>query len=249
MQIFYRLSDGSYPRVRFEKATKEGCLNNFLREFCSPEDSMLLLLDNVRDETYEKFNNLVLWYNRLSDGDRHYRIDLHRSSTGSSAASFRLVFEKALELDGNEKVYFAEDDYIHLPGSRSALAEGLERSPYVTLYNHPDKYIPASKGGNPLIDEDGAEATKVFVTDSSYWMLTNSTTMTFASHVSILQEDADIWRKYTEGTYPFDMNIFLELRQKGRALIQPIPTKSTHAMPEWAAHLHGTAITNWEMVL
>jgi len=249
MQIFYRLSDGSYPKLRFDKATKEGCLTNFLSHFNELGDNVMLLLDNVKDETYEKFSDIALRYNGTPDRPTGYNITVRRSSAGSSAASFRLVFEEALKLDDREQVYFVEDDYIHLLGARNTLVEGLGKAPYVTLYNHPDKYIPASKGGNPLIGEDGAEETKVFVTDSSYWMLTNSTTMTFASWVYILQQDADVWSKYTQGTYPFDMNIFLELRQKGRALIQPIPTKSTHAMPEWAAHLHGTKFQNWEDVI
>ena len=249
MQIYYRLSDGSYPKVRFEKATKENCLCNFLSKFNEPGDNMLLLLDNVKDETYEKFSIIASRYNGFSTGFVDYNITVRRSFAGSSAASFRLVFEEALKLDEEEQVYFVEDDYIHLYKSRATLVEGLQRAPYVTLYNHPDKYIPASKGGNPLVGDDGAEKTKVFVTPGSYWMMTNSTTMTFASHVSVLKKDADIWLKHTEGTYPFDMQIFLELRHKGRGLIQPIPSKATHAMPEWAAHLHGTGLHNWEEAL
>lgn len=238
MKIFYRMSDGSYPKIRFDKATKNNCFFNFLREF--RDDTIYLFLDNVKEETWKH------WYEwAVSLENVHPR----RSYGGSSAGGFRIVFEEALDLDPSDMVYFVEDDYIHLLGARKVLLEGLERSPYVTLYNHPDKYIPASKGGNPFIGDDGAEVTKVFVTDSSYWMMTNSTTMTFASHVSVLKEDIDIWKKYTMGTYPFDMQIFLDLRNKGRGLIQPIPTKATHGEPQWAAHLHGTGISNWEEVL
>lgn len=239
MKIFYRLSDGSYPKVRFENATKELCLQNFLTQFNNPDDKMFLYLDGVFDNTYERYKAKA----------QDYSIEVVRSSGGNSAGGFRVVFEEALKLDDDELVYFMEDDYAHLPDSRKVLLEGLERSHYVTLYNHPDKYIPASKGGNPFIDDDAAEATKVFVTDSSYWMMTNSTTMTFATHVKILREDEEVWRKFTEGSYPQDMKIFLELRKKGRTLVQPIPTKATHCEPQWAAHLHGTGVTDWNEVL
>lgn len=243
MIIFYRISDGSYPKLRFEKATKDGCFENFMKHFLiegNNHDRIELYLDNVKNETWERWS---VWSSLTQN------IHVHRSDGGSSAAGFRIVLDAALLLPDDVKVYFVEDDYIHLPNSRQVLLEGLEKAHYVTLYNHPDKYIPASKGGNPLIGDDGAETTKVFVTQSSYWMLTNSTTMTFASKVGILREDESIWKRYTDGTYPHDMQIFLELRKRGRSLIQPIPTKSTHAMPEWAAHLHGTQFSSWEEVL
>jgi len=240
MKIFYRLSDGSYKKSRLENATKEKCFKNFVWEgFDSQEDEMYLFLDNVRDETFEHFCGLA----------ESCGVNVVRTVAGSSAGSFKLVLEEALQLDSDEVVYFVEDDYAHLPGSRKILLEGIERAHYVTLYNHPDKYIPASQGGNPLIGDDGAEETKVFVTKSSYWMATNSTTMTFASTAQVLKEDELTWMKYIQGTYPEDMRIFFELRQRGRSLIQPIPTYSTHCEIPWTAHLHGTGINDWNEFL
>lgn len=240
MKIYYRLSDGSYPKVRFQNATKENCFKNFLRYCLDDADQLFVYADNVTSETW---HNLWLWI------DGRANITRLRSAAGSSAASFRLVLGEALKGSDEEIVWFQEDDYAHLPGSRTILLEGLERADYVTLYTHPDKFIPASKGGNPLIGDDAAEETKVFVTKSSYWMMTNSTTMTFATQVRTLREDQALWWKYTEGNYPQDMQIFLELRQRGRGLIQPIPTKATHCEPKWAAHLFGTGYNDWERVL
>jgi len=79
--------------------------------------------------------------------------------------------------------------------------------------------------------------------------MTNSTTMTFATTVKTIREDKDVWMKFTEAAYPQDMKIFLELREKGRTLIQPIPTKATHCEPAWAAHLHGAGIDDWNEYL
>jgi hypothetical protein len=250
MKIFYRLSDGSYKKNRLEYATKENCLKNFLKEFHYDDDMVFLILDNVRDETYEQISALADSYISFRGRpDHRWHVAIERTSAGSSAASFKLVLDKALHLDREQTVYFVEDDYAHLPGSRCALQEGLERAHYVTLYNHPDKYIPAARGGNPHIGEDAAEETKVFVTDSCYWMMTNSTTMTFATKVETLDEDELIWQKYIQGNYPEDMRIFFELRTKGRGLIQPIPTFATHCEIPWTAHLHGTGVKDWNKVL
>lgn len=245
MKIFYRLSDGSYKKDRFPLATKVNCFNNFLHNFREIGDEIFLYLDSAKDETYDEFRAIASYYN----GYEGHNITVERTEAGSSAQSFRVVFQEALLLNDEDLIYFVEDDYAHLDGSREVLLEGLERSHYVTLYNHPDKYIPAMQGGNPLIGIDGSETSKVFVTPNSYWMTTNSTTMTFASHVWVLKEDQELWWKYTDGAYPQDMKIFLELREANRSLIQPIPTKSTHCEIAWAAHLHGTGETDWNEVL
>jgi hypothetical protein len=221
MKILYRISDGSYKKERFPHATKKGCLDNFLKHF--PKEEVTIYADNVKDETYQ-------WL-------QEYECEILRTNGGSSAAGFRIVMEAALQLPDNESVYFVEDDYFHLPNSRTVLLEGLERSHYISLYDHRDKYIPASMGGNPFIEDDAAELTKVFVTNSVHWKLTNSTTMTFATKVITLKEDAEIWKKYTSGTYPQDFKCFLELRENGRTLATPIPGYSTHCEPMWASPL------------
>jgi hypothetical protein len=221
MNIFYRISDGSYKKNRFSHATKQGCLENFLKHF--PKEEITIFADNVKDETFA-------WL-------QTYGIPLKRTNGGSSAGGFRVVLEEALNLPDDEIIYFVEDDYLHLENSRKILIEGLERAHYVTLYDHIDKYIPANNGGNPFIADDGSEETRVFLTNNRHWKLTNSTTMTFAAVVGTLREDAESWRQYTAGTYPHDFQCFLELRDKGRTLASPIPSLSTHCEPMWAAPL------------
>ena len=221
MKVFYRISDGSYKKERFSHATKKGCLDNFLKHF--PVEEIILYADNVKDETFD-------WL-------QTYNIELKRTNGGSSAGGFRIVFEDALLLPDDEIVYFVEDDYFHLDGSRTAIIESLERAHYTSLYDHIDKYIPRSMGGNPFIGDDAAEETKVFITKSRHWKLTNSTTLTFARKVITLKEDALTWRHYTAGTYPHDYQCFLELRDKGKTLVTPSPTLSTHGEMQWAAPL------------
>jgi hypothetical protein len=221
MKVFYRISDGSYKKERFVNATKEHCINNFLEQF--PKEEVTIYADNVKDTTFE-------WISTLG-------CETRRTNGGSSAAGFRIVLSDALQLPDDEVVYFVEDDYLHLPKSRTVLLEGLDRANYVSLYDHHDKYIPASNGGNPFIDDDAAELTKVFVTKTTHWKLTNSTTMTFATHISTIREDEPIWSKHIVGAHPNDFRCFLELRDMGRTLATPIPGYSTHCEPMWASPL------------
>lgn len=230
MIVYYRISDGSYPKERFPFATKENCLKNFLKNcFDAAEDEMFLYADNVEEKTY---TDIQRWTEPYADS-----IALVRSNAGSSAASFRLVFEESIKLLDHKIVWFQEDDYWYLPNSRRILLEGLERADYVSLYAHPDKFIPASKGGNKFIGDDGGEQTTVILTKSSFWMLTNSTTCTFATRAETLKDDAEIWRRHTTGTYPRDFDCFIELRFKGKSLITPIPGLSTHCEPTWQSPL------------
>lgn len=226
MKVLYRISDNGYIKNKFPNATKYNCLYNFLNVWGEVNvDEITVYVDKVTPETQAM----------LDEAARIRGIKLVPIQGGSSAGSWRIVRDVALTYDDKEIVYFVEDDYFHLNHSRQALVEALERADYATLYDCPDKYVPARFGGNPLIGDDGADITKVLLTPTRHWRMTNSTTMTFAVKVGTLREDNEIWKKYTEGDHPHDFNCFLELREKGRALLSPIPTLSTHCEPNWAA--------------
>ena len=233
MKVLYRISDNGYKKPKFERATKKRCLLNFLSEW--PLEEIVLFVDKVIPETMEFIDGY-----KAMTGLNYLKIE-----AGSSAASWRVVMNYALEnFKNDDVVYFVEDDYWHLPNSRAALLEAVERADYVTLYDAPDKYVPASLGGNPLIEDDGADATRVILTPSSHWRLTNSTTMTFACKVGTLRADADVWNKWTSGDHPHDFQAFLELRQNGRALLSPIPSLATHCEPAWKSPL-----IQWEEII
>ncbi|MDX2191524.1 MAG: hypothetical protein SFY32_16855 [Bacteroidota bacterium] len=222
MKTLYRISDGGYKKEKLEFADKFYCLENYLKVFGS--QGLIVFADNVKDETFARLST--------------YPIQLIRTNEGSSAQSWKYVAKYALQnFDLDEIVYFLEDDYLHKENAPKAIKEGLEIADYVTLYDHPDKYIDGTKGGNHLV-VDGGEQTKVFLTKSSHWKQTNSTTMTFACKLQTLKDDFDIWDKYTQGSLPNDDLIFYRLQSlkklkfkffgKNRKLISPIPGYSTH---------------------
>jgi hypothetical protein len=219
---FYRISDGSGKKTRFPFATKEVCLKNFLRVFQPCRDDLIIIADNVGDVTWQMINALH---------PNTVRTSLRNVGSWRYAA-FEIAVRRFLE---DQVIYFVEDDYLHLPGSREVLLEGIGVADYVSLYDHKDKYINANAGGpNPFI-EYGGELTRVVRTSSTHWKLSNSTTMTFATTVKVLREDQYIWNSHTQESYPNEFQAFLQLARKSRRLVTPVPSYATHCEPAFAA--------------
>ena len=229
MKIIYRISDAGYNKVKPEYINNESCLQNATEVF--KDADWYLIADNVSDQT----NTMMQKYVPLNCTEYQ--------SVGHGAGTFNLALDKALTYNDDDIVYFIENDYIHKPESAKIIKEGFELgASFVALYDHPDKYLDPGKGGNPYC-VGGAEDTRVYLTDSCHWKITNSTTMTFAAKVSTLKRIEPILRKHTSGTHPDDFQMFLELRQKGELLITPIPGYATHGETAWLSPL-----TDWSKV-
>ena len=225
MKIFYRISDNSYVKPRF--GDKRRCLENFLSTFSPAADELVIVADRCGEPTIEMIRQAcAVAAIQLPDSS------LHRTDIGNGAGSWRYALQLALQLPDTEPIYFLEDDYLHLPGSRDLLAEGLSIAAYATLYDHPDKYVPREQGGNPFV-QNGGESTRVLRTLSSHWKLTNSTTMTFATTVGVLRADLNVWDAHTRQAHPNDFAAFVDLHRKGRTLAVSIPGRSTHCDPQW----------------
>jgi len=223
MKIIYRISDAGYKKDKPDYIDNEKCLANAVKVFDDCE--WLVIADNVSEET----NNMIQKY--VSRNNILY------ASKGNGAATFNLALDEALTLPDNDTVYFIENDYLHRPESRIILEEGLNLgAKFVSLYDHPDKYLDPSKGGNPHC-EGGAEATRVYLSESTHWKITNSTTMTFAATVDTLKETESILRKHTDGSHPNDFQMFLELGKINKLLVTPIPGYSTHGETAWLSPL------------
>ena len=225
MKIIYRISDAGYSKVKPGYISNEKCLRNAVEVFRDAD--WLVIADNCSPETLT-----------MVEGITDCNIEI--VSVGHGAGTFNLALNEALTYDDDEIVYFLENDYLHRPGSDKILLEGFNVGyDYVALYDHPDKYM---NGANPYV-EDGGEVTRVMLSESCHWKITNSTTMTFAAKVNTLREDEDILRKYTQGSYPRDFEMFLALREKQHGLITPIPGYATHGETAWLSPL-----TNWNEI-
>ena len=221
IKVLYRLSDKGRPKEKLNNASKEHCLQNALEVF--GKIGFYVFADNCSKESIEMI---------ISKG-----ITPHILSLGNSG-SWRHCFEFAVNNFSHDTlVYFLEDDYLHLESSKIALIEGLQIANYVTLYDHPDKYLD---GPNPYVKYN-SEETRVYKTDTTHWKETNSTTMTFAASVKTIIEDKDIWWIYTEGSLPKDFEAFTKIlkvpffsfNNVKRKLISALPGLSTHTETAW----------------
>ncbi len=229
MKIIYRISDAGYSKVKPDYISNEKCLANATSVFKDADWS--IIADNVSEET----NNMIQKYKS--------RDHIDYASVGHGAGTFNLALDEALNYNDEEIIYFIENDYLHKPESHKILEEGFSLgASFVSLYDHPDKYLDPSRGGNPYC-EGGCESTRVYLTDSCHWKLTNATTMTFAAKVSTLKRVEPILRKYTNSTYPNDFQMFLKLGEKDESLITPLPGYSTHGETAWL-----TPLTNWNKI-
>lgn len=222
--VLYRISDGGNPKTKLANATKENCLKNCIETFGL--QNVIVFADNCGIETISMVRKL---------GIDPFEIKL------GNAMSWRYVVEYALNRFSNDQyIYLLEDDYLHLASSSEALLEGLNIADYVTLYDHPDKYM--INGSNPYVRK-GGETCRVLRTNSTHWRTTNSTTMTFATSIKILAEDKSIWWEYTSEGFPNDFGAFQRLQNLGdwnnrifgkkRTLISSIPGLSTHCETAW----------------
>ena len=228
MRIIYRISDAGYKKEKPDYINNENCLKNATEIF--KDASWLVIADNVSEPTKKMIRKYI-----EEDSDIEY------VSVGHGAGTFNLALDEALQYDDDEIVYFIENDYIHKPDSKKIIEEGFTLgAPFIALYDHPDKYLDPSKGGNPYC-QGGAEDTRVYLSDSIHWKITNSTTMTFAAKVSTLKKYEDTLRNFTKDTHPNDFQMFLHLREQGGLLLTPLPGYATHGETAWLSPL-----TNWK---
>jgi hypothetical protein len=228
MEIYYRISDNSYSKNRIEWATKRYCLENFVTKF--KNENITIISDSVSDET------MSMIYNFVSEDK------VIRTNFGHGALSFNFCLNQVNILSDDTIVYFVEDDYLHRDGSVDIIKDGLNfvGANFVSLYDHPDKYLNPSEGGNPNCS-NRSEPSRVYLGDMCHYKMTNSTTMTFAARVSSIKYFFPILNKWTlqrhPSGYPYDYYMFLELIQNGATVVTPLPSYSTHIETHWLAPL------------
>lgn len=230
MKIIYRISDGGYNKIKPEYVTKKGCFLHFLETFNNYD--IYVVADNVSDETYEFLSSKI-------EASKIFRTKLSNAGSFMFSVNFAIITFS----DNNEKIYFAEDDYLYTKNAPKIIEEGLSIADYSSGYDHPDKYVNHSDGGpNPFIF-NGGEETKVLITKSSHWKLTNSCCMTFATTIKTIKEDLPIYKKYCSTTHPYDFQMFTDLRLiNNRKIVSSIPGVSTHGETMWLS-----PFINWEL--
>jgi FkbM family methyltransferase len=222
VHIIYRTSDAGYNKVKPNYVNNANCLKNAINTFPTNKFNWHIIADNTSESTNNEISTIA------------QNVPTDYVSVGHGAGTFNLALDYALSLNDDDIVYFLENDYIHRDGSYQALISAMAylRPAFVSLYDHPDKYMDPSVGGN-MYCEGGAEETRVYLANNIHWKITNSTTMTFAATVATLKRVEPILRKWTNTSHPHDFEMFIELRESGEILITPIPGYSTHGETQW----------------
>ena len=184
MKILYRISDGGNNKYKPTYVyDKQQMFLHFINIF--KNNDIYVFADNVGEDTY----------NFLKDNYEPSKII--RISLGNSPSFIYCMDFAISNFNNDEKIYFAEDDYIYKKNAAKIIEEGLEISDYCSGYDHPNKYINGNEGGNPFV-EQGGELTRVILSKNSHWKITNSFCMTFATRVKIIKEDYDIFKNIVE---------------------------------------------------
>jgi hypothetical protein len=209
------------PPARPSWFDKWKSLENFVNVFA--EQDITIIADGVDDAAWDRLNEL------------YPNLTFERTQFGSNAGAFLYSLEQAIKLDDNTVVYFVEDDYVHHEGSDLILEQGLSISPYVSLYDHPDKYW----------NDNASKPTIVTMSEDCHWRTTGSTTMTFGARVRDLKEDRNTFYQWCGGEdkWTHDFQLFTELSTK-KNLITPLPGYATHC-DSWVV----ARMVDWEEVL
>jgi hypothetical protein len=216
MKIFYRISDSGYKKEKPAFINNESCLRNFCSAFNDYIQDITIIADNISQATSQAIQKFIPSSQILN------------VSVGHGAGTFNIAFDMALTHADDEIVYFVENDYIHRRLAPVVLLEGFDVGfGFVTLYDHPDKYLDPDEGGNPFC-LGKSEESRVYRSKNCHWKITNSTTMTFASRVRTIRQRSGTIRKWTAGTHPHDFQMFLSLRAEGEILGSAVPGYSTH---------------------
>jgi len=221
IHIYYRHASNCTVKNRPNWFSFESCWKNLLKTIEGKENiNLTLALDGDIDDDFTK--------------DYQSKFELFTTNHGSSLLSYRdlLKYVKNIEMDGDDLIYFIENDYLHLEGWVEKLVDLFscyESLNYVSLYDHNDKYMPIY---NDL-------SSKILTSNTHHWRTTPSTCGTFAISRNLFDQDYDIWESAVG-----DHNTFLYLNdERQRYVLTPIPGLATHCMEGLMSPM-----VNWEKI-
>ncbi len=222
------LSSISINKKRPSFFSREKCYNNLLKtlESSSEDYELHIVFDGKQVPTYlNRYHKLI------------------KIEAGTGSRSFKKAIQYALSL-GNDQdiIYLLEDDYLHRPGWKTVLTEGIEMTStvsqegYISLYDHKDKYF---------LPEYNKLTSQLFITNSSHWRTTPSTTDTLAIKKITLDRYKEQFYLFSSDKLPMSEDHLrsIQLWKLGLPLFTPIPGWATHCEPDYMSPL-----VNWELI-
>lgn len=198
----------------------ERCFQNFMHTLDQAASKDRLTLTIVYDGTQEDFHSDFIY--PYCTVPRQMPVSVKIVNAGEEVKSWlmALAVVKDTHMEGDDLIYFVENDYLHLEGwveKVLELAASGMPCDYISLYDHKDKY-------------DGAMyadlSAKLFVTANHHWRTTPSTCGTFMVKRKTLVEDLDVWAGQIGEYYKFTHLC----TAKGRVVVTPVPGLATHCM-------------------
>ena len=195
MKVFYRptsvLSVNPNPLGKDQNYILKTCLDSFLK---AGKAEITFIADRLTEEQRDMFGK----HGKIVDCEE------------GMIASRNKAFELACELD-EEKVLFAEDDYLWVPDCLEKLELVLDELPLISPYDHPGHYLEERFKNEPK---------KMILINNHTFRSAPSNTHTFACHASLIKENRDLFMK-TWG----DHETFVKL---GVQMYVPVPSWATH---------------------
>jgi glycosyltransferase involved in cell wall biosynthesis len=192
--VIYRTSDKGNPKLKLFNNNRHEYLKTTLHEFLNWH--FIFILDNVTEDTEKEFQINYSKFGKIIS-----------TSLGNSGSYYYAINFAINNYEKNDIIYFLEDDYYHLKGASDAILSALDLAQYVTLYDHPDKYV---RRGKFLLNFVNSKS-QIFLTRQRHFRTTDSTTMTFATHVSTLKKDLPFHKLFTVGYFSTSDRKLLQL--------------------------------------
>lgn len=170
----------------------------------------------------------------------HKNVNKISKTGGNDAQSFLNLLNYVIEqnYDDDDIIYLIEDDYLHHPGWPIILQDAFDsfsNIDYVTLYDHPNKYLPIYQVQSTIL-----------TSKYTHWRTTQSTTNTYACKFKTLKQHFNIHVQYCDLTAKWtkDHDKFTHLWNIGSNLISCIPGYSTHVEENMLA-----PFIDWQSIL
>jgi hypothetical protein len=178
------------------------CLATFEVAFENIPHKTTFILDSCPGEYWDNIRLLVRTEKTMIEGE--WKTD---------RGTFLKQVELACGLLDVELVYFAEDDYIYLPGAGEKLIAALGVYDFITPYDHPDYY----REPNTNLEQH------LSVVNNQHWVNRISTCHTFGTWAKNIKANKAIFEKYAPNDYAEWVDI-----TKKYSLVSPVPSLATH---------------------
>ena len=198
----------------------------------SYEKSLNNILSTIEGLDFVKFHLMFDGECNITDSRIHH-IEAFKGGSDWTSYCYTWNYAKNLNLEDNDIVYIAENDYAFVQGWPHKVKElfsTYEGIDYVTLYDHPDFY---NQNNYPGL------TSYILPAKTHHWKTVPSSTGSIIMSKRILNEAFDI-----HISNPSDRGRFEYMsKHKGRSVLAPIPSLSTHCETEWLA-----PVIEWEKI-